>query len=604
MCTVIALLTSRLAYIQIIKPEQYIKQADANFKSRIQVNAPRGVFYDRNNQIILGNKKVSNFVFFRQKKLPSNEIIQTVAETIEKPIHYIQSKIKQSYLQPKYIPIVIKRNLNLSEISEVENKLSQVPGFEVMTQPGRSYSKGQPLHMLGHLAEISRTELKKSENENYSRGDLVGKKGLERIFEKELVGKKGLKVVNVDARGSLVDPNQNEYSKKPIPGHNIHLTIDYDLQNFVFETFRHKRGAVIAMDPRNGKILAIKSSPTYPPELFQSQLSTKAWNIIANNPFAPLIDKTIRAEYPPGSLYKVVVGLAALQENKINEHTTFKCTGHFNVNKEKFHCHKRSGHGRVNLKQAMRYSCDSFFYQIGLELGVDKIASYAKKFMLGSSFGIRFGTEKTGLIPTREWKYKKKKVAWKRGETLPVSIGQGFNLTTPLQLVNLFSSIANGGKVWKPYVVQRTSDYYGKVIKEFEPELLSNINDINPEHFELIKKSLIEVTTHPKGTGRLAKSSITEIAGKSGSVQVVKLKRYAKGEQVSMLWKEHAIFAGFAPANNPKITVLVFSEHDNSEEGGGKAAGPIVKNIIEHYLSIENQNGGKRLGGYPNQKSG
>ena len=261
----------------------------------------------------------------------------------------------------------MQRNLSLQQITEIENSLVNIPGFQIIEEPGRNYQRDQPHHLIGHLAEIGSKDIKKPEYEAYSKEDLVGKKGLEKIHENLLIGKRGFKIINVDATGNVVTSQVNSYTKRPIPGHNIHLTIDNELQKFVFQSFRHKRGVVIAMDPQNGQILAIKSSPTYPPDLFQSQLSQKSWKQISENPFAPLVNKAIRAEYPPGSLYKVIVGLAALEEGYVTEHTSKNCTGHFEVGNEKFRCHKRSGHGSVNLSEALRYSCDSYFYQVGLD---------------------------------------------------------------------------------------------------------------------------------------------------------------------------------------------------------------------------------------------
>ena len=366
-----------------------------------------------------------------------------------------------------------------------------------------------------------------------------------------------------------------------MPGANLVLTIDWQLQRQVSRIFKGKRGAVIALDPRNGEIRAMLSNPQFDPYMYQQRLTTQRWQAMLANPFHPLLDKTSGGEYPPGSIYKVIVALAALGDRIINRQDQINCSGSLTIGKDTFHCHKRSGHSEVNLKQALIKSCDVYFYQIGLELGVDRIAHYAHKFALGQRLQFNLNLERPGLIPTRSWKQRRYRQPWSRGETPNIAIGQGYNLMTPLQMASLYAAIANGGTIWQPFVVQRVVDHYGRTIETHHPKIRQRVA-INAHNLRLLRHYLRLAVSDPQATGHRAFLPDIEIAGKTGSIQVVSLKRYQNDLDVSIKWKEHAIFASFSPVKNAELVVVVVSEND-SVGGGGTAAAPLARKIIASY---------------------
>ena len=381
-----------------------------------------------------------------------------------------------------------------------------------------------------------------------------------------------------------------EHRREPV------LTIDAELQKAAVSAFKGKTGAVVAINPRNGEILAMVSEPGYDPTIYQDGLSREEWRSLISNPFNPLLDKTTGGEFPPGSVYKAVVAAAGLEEKIITPQTTFYCPGHFVLGDHVYHCHDRKGHGTVNLQTALVKSCDVFFYHVGVELGVDRIAKYAQALGLGQKLGVRLNFEQPGLIPTSAWKQLIYKTPWGPGETPNIAIGQGYNKVTPIQMANLFATIANGGKVWRPYLIQKAVTPYGEVISEEKPELLKEAKIISPQTFELIKKALMAVVHDPGGTGRRAIQPDVTIAGKTGSVQVVSLKRTQNKEDVSMKWREHAMFAAFSPAlDNSEIAVAVISENDKVG-GGGMAAAPVAGAVIRAYWDLKKKRAALAVG--------
>lgn len=333
------------------------------------------------------------------------------------------------------------------------------------------------------------------------------------------------------------------------------------------------------------------SEPGYDPNIYQGVLSEEKYRSLLQNPFKPFLDKTTGGVFMPGSIFKAVVALAGLEEGMINANSTFFCPGHYQIGSQVFHCHERHGHGTVNLRRALMKSCDVYFYNLGIELGVDRIAKYAAELGLGQKLGVQLNFEMPGLMPTSAWKKLTLRMPWTTGETPSIAIGQGYVQMTPMQIANLYATLGNEGEIWRPYLVKRIINHFGETLMVKDPQLIKRVTKISRDSFRIVNEGLKAVVMDPEGTGKNAAVEGYTVAGKTGSVQVVSLnKNTNKGEAVSMHWREHALFAAFSPVENPEIAVAVISEHDKIG-GGGRAAAPIAGKIIRAYWDLKKQRG-------------
>ena len=583
----------RLWYLQIYRGSFYKQMSENNRIRRIEIPAPRGNIYDRNGKVLLTNRVFYDLVYIPQYVSNREVTFNILSRLLHIPVSQLEKRIRIHRKRPEYMPITLKRNLSLHEVSIIESNKVILPGIAVNLAPRREYYADIPSHLIGYLGEIDDSTLKtinEVSSHKYYSGDLIGKQGIEAKWEEYLKGHDGYKLIQVDAHGRRVKSGE-KYLQLPQVyaqvGASLELTIDMDLQLEAQRAFKNKYGAIIAMNPQNGQVLAMVSSPNYDPSIYQQSISKEDWSALVNDPHKPLFDKTTGGEYIPGSIYKTVVAIAALEEGIITPTTTHRCSGSFTLGNNLFYCHKRSGHGVINLREALMYSCDVFFYMVGIDLGVNKIAEYAKKLGLGSQLGLNINLEKSGNIPTSEWKKQKFNQPWHPGDTPNVAIGQGYNLMTPLQMVSLYSVVANGGTIWRPYVVQKVVNQFGDVIKSVEPEVIAT-SDIKPETFKMVRDYLKDVVMNPLGTGSKARVPGVTVAGKTGSAQVVSLKKADKYvyDDINDKWKEHAIFAAFSPSEQAEIVVVVVSENDEVG-GGGSQAAPIAKRIIEKYWSLK-----------------
>jgi penicillin-binding protein 2 len=585
----------RLWYVQVYRGVYYRSLSETNQKKKDEIPAPRGIIFDRYGEVVLGNRPFFDLVYIPQFMRDKELTFKILAKLLNVSVARFESMDRAGQGRLKYIPIILKRNLSIHEVSVIEANRVFIPGIEVNVAPRRDYHPDTPPHLVGYLGEIGPQDLEKlnsmDEDNPYFPGDMIGKQGLEQRWEKYLRGKRGYRWVQVDAFGRQTNLFENSWTlpiKPAIPGAELMLTLDMKLQVAAKDAFQGKYGAVIVMDPRNGEILAMASSPTFDLSMYQENLSADKWRSLLEDPFKPLYDKTTGGEYPPGSVYKPVVAMAALEEGLVNPNTTFRCNGSLTIGGETFHCHKRTGHGVVNLKTALMKSCDVYFFNLGVELGVDRIAKYARAMGLGSRLGVGLNQESMGLVPTTSWKKMTFRAPWTLGETPSVSIGQGANLITPIQMASVYATIANGGKIWRPNVVRKITNHLGEEVVHQEPELLSTVTSIRPETFSLMRSILEAVVMDPEGTGKNARVPGVTVAGKTGSVQVVSLRKNRNQTDVSMKWKEHAMFAAFSPVENPEMVVVIVSEND-SVGGGGASAAPVAGKIIETFWNLKKQ---------------
>lgn len=580
----------RLWYLQIYKGEYYADAARRNHLRKIVITPPRGSMYDRNGKPILINSDCYDLVLVPQYISDVDKTLDIIAAILHTDKGFFEAQIARVKGGPSFMPITLKRNLSLHEVSLIKHYQIFMPGIEVNLVPRRDYREDTPSQLVGYLSEIDPSQIEKYNKEGqeesaYFPGDLVGKAGLEARWEEVLKGTRGYKLVQVDTFGreSNIAGNHWNYPTTPAkPGNDLVLTIDRDIQNATNDAFLGKNGAVIAMNPNNGEVLSMISSPTVDADIYQRGMSSEKWRALNSDPFRPMFDKTTGGEFPPGSIYKSVLALAGLQEGVITPEKTFFCNGSFELGGQTFHCHDRKGHGTVNLATALMVSCDVFFYQTGIALGVDRIARYARALGLGERLGLGLNLERPGLIPTTQWKKETFKAPWTVGETPSISIGQGANLLTPLQMVSLYSAIANGGKIWKPHLISRVMNPRGKILFEAKPELIKEASDISQKNYEIVRSALEGVVMNDRGTGKRARIPGVTVAGKSGSVQVVSLKKNRNQTNVAMKWKEHAIFVAFSPTEHAEIAVIVVSEND-SVGGGGASAAPVAGKILDAY---------------------
>jgi len=481
------------------------------------------------------------------------------------------------------LPVLLKEDIDWQTLAYLENHNHQFSGIRTEVQPVRVYHyEDLAANIIGYLGSISKQELETSDKAIYRGGDLIGKKGLEKLREEDLRGEKGHSYSEVDAKGF---EQQLLKTVEPLPGRQLRLTLDVDLQQIAesYMTAGEKSGAVVAMEVKTGRLLVAASAPTIHISDFVGGISTEKWQALLDNPKHPLINKVVQASYPPGSTYKMVTAMAGLAKGVIDNDTVFYCPGHYTFGNRRYRCWKHSGHGPVNLLKAIGESCDVYFYQVGQKVGVDGLAEYAEKLGLGKKTGIEMEYEKSGLAPTKKWKEKYRNAKWQDGETLSVAIGQGFNLVTPLQMCSMTATLANGGKLYRPQLIEQVIDPEGKIIETFSPELVSEITGLD-QYFNSIRRGMEEVVQGKRGTARSVAIEGLRIGGKTGTAQVVKVAQYRglKEEDIPYKYRDHGWFTCYAPAEDPEIAVTVLVEHGLH---GGSGAGPIARAVLNQYFS-------------------
>jgi penicillin-binding protein 2 len=575
-----SLIFARLWYLQIIKGDFYKEQSENN-RVRIQeIIAPRGILFDREGIPLVDSFPSFDVSLFRQDVPDLNGLVPILSRALSMEPERLQARLEAARSLPSAQPLKLKADISRRELAMIETRRLDLPGVMVDMVIRRNYPYGRlASHLIGYLGEISERELERAEFHRHKMGYIIGKYGIEREFELELMGTHGGRKYEVNARGrkmrvlGTVEPN---------PGNNLHLTIHLELQKTVEMALGDRRGAIVVMDPQNGDILAMTSKPDFDPNLFARGISPENWKSIVENPARPLQNRAIQGQYPPGSVHKILTTIAALEEKVINPETTFQCTGIFPFGNRDYHCWKKEGHGRMNLRQAIIESCDIYFYQVGLRLGVDRLAKYAAEFGLGKTTGIVLANEKPGLIPSSSWKMKRYGIPWQLGETLSTAIGQGYNLTTPLQIAAMVSAVANGGILYRPRIVRVIQAAHGEMVREFPAEISRTIH-VSEETLAFVREALWAAVNAPNGTGWRARVPGLDVAGKTGTAQVVQRREGRQFPSAPDL-EDHAWFACFAPARNPQVTVVVLVEHGG---GGGSTAAPIARKVVEKFFELQ-----------------
>lgn len=578
-------LSMRIWYLQILKWQYLTGLSENNRVRMVSLPAYRGMIKDRNGETLVSIRPSFNLYITPEDASDSSSSL----DFLQKKINFDREKLKASMKREKsFKDVLIKADISREEVAFVEENNMRLPGIKIKAEPLRNYVyKHLMSHVLGYLGEISQSKLKSSNNPFYSQGDFVGKNGLENVFEATLRGKKGHKEVEADVSGRELKTLRKLPSES---GNNLVLTLDVRIQEelekaMVSTPEKIVNGSVVVMKVQTGEILAIASKPSFDPNEFAAGITPENWKKLINDEMHPLQNRSIHSQYPPGSIYKIAVAYAALEEGVIDSNTTIYCPGHFKLGRGRYRCWKKKGHGAVNLHDALVQSCDVFFYTVGHRMGIDTLASYAKKFGFGFPTGLGLSREKNGLVPSTQWKLKNRKQPWLLGETISASIGQGYNLVTPLQLANMMTAVANGGMLLKPYLVKRIEEPGGTLIKEYFPEIKGKIGG-KPENLEVIRKALRDVVNGPRGTGKKSQLKDIVVSGKTGTVQVVRMKSNEEIEQedeIPYKYRDHAWFVAFAPYEKPEVAVAVLVEHGGH---GGATAAPIAKKIFKKYFQL------------------
>lgn len=571
----------RLWHLQVIKGDEYSRIDERNRIRVLYIPAPRGIIYDRNDKPLVKNVLSFEVSMIREDMPKAAGALTELGRLVG--LSYEQIKKLQKASPNPYEKVKLARDVPFEEVAKIEARRIDFPGLQVEVSSSREYLYGQAAsHVLGYLGYITPEQLNSPEYRGSSSESVTGKFGVEKSYDSLLRGIDGMKVVEVDALGSTIKVVRIQ---RPVKGKDIKLTIDANLQVEAERSLEGRAGAVVALKADTGEVLALASAPSFNPNAFVGGISHSDWRGLMDDPRRPMMNRAIQSQYPPGSTFKPITALAALERGLVTEDRSVQCSGSTYFGRV-FRCWKEGGHGSVALHKALVESCDVYFYDIGKRINIDALAEYATAFGLGRPTGIGLDGEASGLVPSSRWKLRAKKEKWYQGETLSIVIGQGYLTVTPIQMARLTAALANGGKLYKPHLL----------INGNENPAPESVVDADAEHMELIKKAMLGVVYEGGGTGGRARSNIVSISGKTGTAQVI--GGTARGEVSPEKYKDHAWFVAFAPQYNPEIAVSVFVEHGGH---GGAEAAPIAKRVIEAFYNppkpeVEEEGSGEMQG--------
>ncbi|MEE9500318.1 MAG: penicillin-binding protein 2 [Candidatus Omnitrophota bacterium] len=551
-----------LSYTQVLKHASYKELSENNRIRVVSLASPRGKIYDRSGNLLVSNRISFDVEVIYQEINDVERVINSLGDILAMDKDFLSEKIGRSQEMP-FVPVKIVEDIKKEKAIQIEEVRLDLPGVIITTRPLRNYIyKNMLSHAIGHLGKINEAELRKFKTYGYHMQDFVGKDGIERTFNDYLRGVDGGLQIEVDSKGRQL---KLLAVKEPRPGRDLYLSIDKELQELCHSLLAARYGAIVAMEPSTGAILALVSHSDFDPNIFVSPNNFKEIrNLLNDSRTFPMLNRAISGTYQAGSVFKIVLATAALDSGRFNDKKTFSCNGSFPVGNRLFHCWREKGHGTSDITEAIKKSCNVFFYQLGLFLGADELSRYAFKLGLGRPTGIDLPGEVSGLVPTPRWKKSKFKTPWFKGETANYAIGQGYLLVTPIQILRLVGTIANKGKLVTPFIVERIEDVRLRHAQSQDIRL-------KDKALETVKEGLRMVVNEPGGTGLYARSKEVIIAGKTGTAQ--------NPEE-----KPHAWFVGFAPFENPRICIVIFIEHGGK---GGLEPARFGKKIIEKAKELE-----------------
>jgi len=569
--------------LQFLQHSKYQSLADNNRIRLVDMPATRGIIKDRNGVIMADSSpNYSLAVIPKDMNRARDKELQALAKLLNREPGDTFDRVRTGMTDAPYRTVLVFDNLDDREVALFDAERDRFPGAVLLVTPRRFYPFGTTAsHLLGYVGEISTEHLASGVFEGARKGDVIGELALEKLYDEYLRGRDGGRQVEVDARGREINILG---ITEPIPGANAILAIDIRLQRELEEALGENYGAGVLIDVRTGEILAMVSRPGFDPNEFSLRLTRERWDEIIKDPSHPLQSRALRGVYPPGSTFKVVTAVASLMAEAMDPDETLFCSGGYRFGRRTYRDWKRGGHGEVDLHRGIVESCDVYFYQAGERAGIDALSHWAFSLGLGKKTGIDLPGEVSGLIPTPEWKKRVRNIPWYPGETLSAAIGQGFVLVTPLQLANLYATVARRGTAISPYLVKSIENVHGDVLYTGKTNA-SKESEVPDEVWDRVIAALTGVVADDHGTGRAARITDFPVAGKTGTAQVVRLEEWQgkKEEEIPLELRDHAWFAAFAPAQVPQVVAAVIVEHGGH---GASAAAPIVARIFRKYLEL------------------
>jgi penicillin-binding protein 2 len=590
-CVAIILgLAARFWQLQVVRAPSYRELARANHVRQIPENAPRGLILDRYGRIIGENRPSFNLTVEDPKR--DETTVSALANLLSLTDEELSALETNGNRSPRYDPTLLKEDIPLQEVALVEARQFELPGAIIQFVPRRFYPFGTlASHVLGYVGRITEEQIGKAPFEDAGSNDYVGQSGVELIYDKILFGRNGVQRVVVNSRGRR---ERMLAEVPPLWGETVQLSLDLDMQQTLENAFDEKAGAAVVLDPRNGQLLALGSFPSFDPNFFSGSFSQEDWRALVQSPEHRLQNRATQGRYPPGSIFKLVIAAAALEEGVIEPSTKMTCSGWVRLYGKVFRCHKASGHGRVDLHEALKQSCNSYFYQLGAKLQIDTIARYARMMGLGVETGIDLPFEVSGLVPDPEWKRRSRNQPWYAGETVSVAVGQGSVLVTAIQMAQLAAIVGSSGEVHRPRVFLDSSPAGSTHRPSPQPAIAQPVRRVRLQEstWRVLQDAMWSVV-NDGGTGWRARIPGFDVCGKTGTAQVVSRSRAAqlKDSERPEHLRAHAWFVGFAPRVNPEIAMAVLVEHGS---GGGQAAAPIAGEVFRTFFEKAKEQKAKR----------
>ncbi len=587
---------ARLYYLQVIRGEFYHFFSTENSIKAMRIPAVRGMIFDRRGQVMVDNRPAFNITIIPQYVVEPKKTLESLHKLLLIPLEELEAIWAKRHTQPRYRPLVVKADVSLGDVGLIRSRKNPWPqpddtfelrGVEVDVTYQRTYPEANiATHVLGYTREIDQKRLKQYQETypgRYRLGDVVGVRGIEERWDLVLRGTDGYEERIVNARGREVDYAgiSDELERRAaVPGQSVKLTLDRDMQELARDLFGDRKGAAVVVDVRTGGIVTMYSSPSYDLNRLAGPEGGRYFNQLAVHPSKALLNRAIQGGYPPGSTYKIVTAIGALSEGVVTPEEKITCRGALVFGGRPFHCWRKGGHGAISLHRSIVSSCDVYYYLMGLRLGVDRLAKYANLFNFGRLTGVPLSGERAGLIPTSAWKEKRFGVPWQEGETLSISVGQGYDVVTPIQNAYFAAQVANGGRKLKLHFVESAFDVQGQETSRMQDPVETDRVPVDPKIIAMVREAMVGVVAEPGGTGHRQSVRPVTMGGKTGTAQVVSLDTACHGDEC----RDHAWFIGFSPADEPKVAAAVVVEHGGF---GSAAAAPIVGALFEKYYLIE-----------------
>jgi penicillin-binding protein 2 len=573
---VFAVLAIAYWYVQIVRGEYYFTLSENNRLRSVKITAPRGYIFDRNGVALVENEPAYNLQLYRRETRDLEDSESFAVGVLRLPPEQVRVRLERALKNPEFVAVPIAENLGIEEVASIEARSPEHPEFAISISQRRLYSHGVVAsHALGYLAEATVDQIKAPQS-GYAPGDWIGQKGIEATYEPLLAGVNGERRVVVDSHGREIA----EQGRTPAqPGQNLFTTLDLDLQRIAEDYFKERVGSVVAMDPKTGEILALVSSPSYDPNWFTRRVTEEEWTQLTTDPHHPLQNRAIQNAFSPGSTFKPFLAYGALAAGLVDPDARVFCPGYAEFYGRIFHCHNKNGHGWVNLRDAIKVSCDVYFYNLGRRLGIDRIAEISKSFGFGEPTGVDLQFEKAGLVPSEEWALTKRRARWYPSETISVAIGQGPVLVTTMQLARALAGLLEDGRLPTPHLFLASQEARSGNRLRYKVETKAG-TPLSADKLAIVKNGMWAVMNEPGGTAFGSRVRGVEAGGKTGTSQVVGKE---SGLAAKGVYADHAWFIGFAPIEDPQMVIAVFVENGGH---GNLAAAPLGKALFEKRFGV------------------